>query len=308
MLGILKACGLWEECRSQDVVPLTQGSALRLAVFTRRVVEHLGAEVNDEAALVDFAEEFLAEQRAVYTTRAKIFSSPLRGDIWSPSRQNPGEFPRSRISRSWSLRSGYLDDAQLFFEMVSFAFCCYLCCLMISLLWVEIFFGFVLVVHVAHFVAWPLCANGRENEQPFLQYLARRMNDSNAKILAQIKKLAKNADVLINACDAGREGELIFRHIQRTKKPFFRLWLQSLTDDAIRHGMKNLRPGEEFDNLAAAAECRMQWDWLIGINSSRALARGGWLEAKTSVGRVMTPTLTLAVDREKALEASWAFP
>lgn len=137
------------------------------------------------------------------------------------------------------------------------------------------------------------------------EWLHGRMKDSNAKILAQIKKLAKNADVLINACDAGREGELIFRHIQRylklTKKPFFRLWLQSLTDEAIRHGMKNLRRGEEFDNLAAAAESRMQWDWLIGINSSRALARGGWLEAKTSVGRVMTPTLTLAVDREKEI-------
>ncbi|CAE7219236.1 topB [Symbiodinium natans] len=124
--------------------------------------------------------------------------------------------------------------------------------------------------------------------------------------LKEIRQLASRADVLVNGCDAGREGELIFRRIREflrlKQKPFQRLWLQSLTPDAIRSAMGQLKAGADFDNLAAAADCRALWDWLIGINGTRALRQGLWLAKKCSVGRVMTPTLSLVVDREKAIE------
>jgi DNA topoisomerase-3 len=122
----------------------------------------------------------------------------------------------------------------------------------------------------------------------------------------QIKKLLQRDDVsdVINACDAGREGELIFReiveHFQNTK-PIRRLWLQSMTEDAIRTGFSRLRPGEELEGLAAAASARTKTDWLIGMNATRALTKrlkgrrekGAW-----SAGRVQTPTLALLVARE----------
>ena len=121
-----------------------------------------------------------------------------------------------------------------------------------------------------------------------------------------IKKLAARDDVdrFVNACDAGREGELIFREIVRylgSDKPVQRLWLQSMTTDAIREGFSNLRPGEELEGLAASAECRAYSDWLIGINSTRALTkRLASRREKTawSAGRVQTPTLALLVARE----------
>lgn len=121
-----------------------------------------------------------------------------------------------------------------------------------------------------------------------------------------IKKLINRPDVdhLINACDAGREGELIFREVVKfigTDKPIQRLWLQSMTGDAIRNGFRSLEDGRKFEGLAAAAECRSLADWLIGMNASRALTirlrsranKGAW-----SAGRVQTPTLALLVDRE----------
>lgn len=121
-----------------------------------------------------------------------------------------------------------------------------------------------------------------------------------------IKKLLERSDVesVVNACDAGREGELIFREIVEhfgSAKPIRRLWLQSMTEDAIREGFANLRPGEELENLAAAAEARALTDWLIGMNATRALTKrlkgrrekGAW-----SAGRVQTPTLALLVERE----------
>ncbi|RIL01514.1 MAG: DNA topoisomerase III, partial [Proteobacteria bacterium] len=121
-----------------------------------------------------------------------------------------------------------------------------------------------------------------------------------------IKKLLERPDVdsVVNACDAGREGELIFREIVQhfgSEKPIRRLWLQSMTEDAIREGFANLRPGEELDNLARAAEARAFTDWLIGMNATRALTKrlkgrrekGAW-----SAGRVQTPTLALLVERE----------
>ena len=121
-----------------------------------------------------------------------------------------------------------------------------------------------------------------------------------------IKKLVEADDVdgLVNACDAGREGELIFREIVRylgSDKPIRRLWLQSMTANAIRRGFAELRPGEEFEGLAASAECRAYSDWLIGMNSTRALTkRLASRKEKTawSAGRVQTPTLALLVERE----------
>ena len=124
--------------------------------------------------------------------------------------------------------------------------------------------------------------------------------------LAVLKKLIKRDDIdrLINACDAGREGELIFRYIVqhcKTKKPIERLWLQSMTADSIRNGFAHLRPGVELEPLAKAAVSRSESDWLIGINGTRALtalnSKGGGF-VLTTVGRVQTPTLALIVERD----------
>jgi DNA topoisomerase-3 len=121
-----------------------------------------------------------------------------------------------------------------------------------------------------------------------------------------IGKLLKRKDVddVINACDAGREGELIFREIVQylgSEKPTQRLWLQSMTRDAIRSGFENLEPGERYDRLGAAAACRSQCDWLIGMNATRALTKrlkGRKEKVAWSAGRVQTPTLAMLVDRE----------
>jgi DNA topoisomerase-3 len=121
-------------------------------------------------------------------------------------------------------------------------------------------------------------------------------------IRAQIAR--DDVDRIVNACDAGREGELIFREIVDnlgSNKPIQRLWLQSMTDEAIRQGFSQLRPGEEFEGLADSAACRAQSDWLIGMNATRALTkRLKSRKEKTawSAGRVQTPTLTMLVDRE----------
>lgn len=120
-----------------------------------------------------------------------------------------------------------------------------------------------------------------------------------------IKKLMNSADVtdLICATDSGREGELIFRYIYRQagcKKPVRRLWISSMTDEAIRQGFKNLRPSCEYDALYASARCRSEADWLVGMNASRAFTiRYGVL---LSMGRVQTPTLALVVKRDRAIE------
>jgi DNA topoisomerase-3 len=121
-----------------------------------------------------------------------------------------------------------------------------------------------------------------------------------------IRRLLERDDVetVINACDAGREGELIFREIVEhlgSRKPIQRLWLQSMTDEAIREGFSRLRPGEELQGLADAAACRAQSDWLIGMNATRALTkRLKSRKEKTSwsAGRVQTPTLAMLVDKE----------
>ncbi len=117
----------------------------------------------------------------------------------------------------------------------------------------------------------------------------------------------KDVDGLINACDAGREGELIFRHIVRyanAKKPVRRLWLQSMTPAAIREGFEALRSDKEMLPLADAAVSRSEADWLVGINGTRAMTafnskEGGFY--KTTVGRVQTPTLVILVEREEKI-------
>src|ERR1044071_3185048 len=115
----------------------------------------------------------------------------------------------------------------------------------------------------------------------------------------------KDVDLLINACDAGREGELIFRYLVKSsgvKKPVRRLWLQSMTPDAIREAFQHLRSDEEMIPLAKAAVCRSESDWLVGINGTRAMTAfntrtaGGF--QLTPVGRVQTPTLAILAERE----------
>ena len=114
---------------------------------------------------------------------------------------------------------------------------------------------------------------------------------------------------VINACDAGREGELIFRYVYQhagSRLPIRRLWFSSLTDDAIRRGLAALRPGHDYDALADAARSRSEADWLVGLNATRAVtARGreAGHQALYSIGRVQTPTLAMLVEREREIAA-----
>ena len=127
--------------------------------------------------------------------------------------------------------------------------------------------------------------------------------------LKLLLKLLKRKDVveLINACDAGREGELIFRYIvqyAKTAKPIKRLWLQSMTPAAIREAFATLRTDEAMLPLADAAVCRSESDWLVGINGTRAMtafnSKSGGFQL-TTVGRVQTPTLAILVEREERI-------
>ena len=134
-----------------------------------------------------------------------------------------------------------------------------------------------------------------------------------AKSEARLKlllKLMKRKDVasLINACDAGREGELIFNYIAsfaNNKKPVERLWLQSMTPVAIREGFQKLKNEKSMQGLAQAAMCRSEADWLVGINGTRAMtafnSKSGGFHL-TTVGRVQTPTLAIVVGREKEIK------
>ncbi|QBY54745.1 MULTISPECIES: DNA topoisomerase III [Cupriavidus] len=128
--------------------------------------------------------------------------------------------------------------------------------------------------------------------------------------LKVLNRLIKRKDVtgLINACDAGREGELIFRLIAqqaKAKQPIRRLWLQSMTPQAIRDGFASLREDEDMLPLADAARCRSEADWLVGINGTRAMtafnSKGGGFFL-TTVGRVQTPTLSIVVEREEKIK------
>ncbi len=133
-------------------------------------------------------------------------------------------------------------------------------------------------------------------------------NENRLKVL---QKLIRRKDIegLINACDAGREGELIFRNIAgytQAKQPIRRLWLQSMTPAAIREAFARLRTDAEMRPLADASVCRAEADWLVGINGTRAMTAfnnktGGF--NKTTVGRVQTPTLAVVVEREQRIRA-----
>lgn len=149
------------------------------------------------------------------------------------------------------------------------------------------------------------------------KFALRPRGDKGAKQqLTTVSKLMKAADEIICATDAGREGELIFRYILQyarcTKKPMRRLWISSLTNQAIQDGFRNLRPGTEFDPLFHAARCRSEADWIVGLNGTRyftvGFGRGQGQRGSDgrgqlwSVGRVQTPVLALVVERDWQIE------
>jgi DNA topoisomerase-3 len=143
---------------------------------------------------------------------------------------------------------------------------------------------------------------------PHFELAPIERNENRLNVLLRLLKRKDIAGV-INACDAGREGELIFRLIvqyARNKKPIRRLWLQSMTPAAIREGFETLRVDRELLPLADAARCRAEADWLVGINGTRAMTafnskEGGFY--LTTVGRVQTPTLAVLVEREEKIRA-----
>ena len=131
-------------------------------------------------------------------------------------------------------------------------------------------------------------------------------NDSTKKQLRVLKELLKRPDIdtVINACDAGREGELIFRLVYdhcKCKKPIQRLWISSMEESAIAEGFNNLRKGVDYDNLYQAALCRQQADWAVGMNYSRLFACLYNVKG-LSIGRVQTPTLAMIVERESKIK------
>ena len=146
-----------------------------------------------------------------------------------------------------------------------------------------------------------------------------RPRDANAKKqLRLIEKLLKRDDIdqVVNACDAGREGELIFAYVYEAvfgtsptsddaPKPVERLWISSMTKQAIREGFERLRPGTQMASLEAAARSRSEADWLVGMNATRAATIRGraWVGGVVSLGRVQTPTLALIVKREREIQA-----
>ncbi len=146
----------------------------------------------------------------------------------------------------------------------------------------------------------------REDLPIFPEPFQYRISAATKKQFEILKKLMAREDVesLVCATDAGREGELIFRlvyHQCRCRKPFERLWISSMEDSAIREGFKNLRPSSEYDALYEAALCRERADWIVGINATRLFS---CLYGTTlNTGRVMSPTLAMAVEREAAIAA-----
>lgn len=120
------------------------------------------------------------------------------------------------------------------------------------------------------------------------------------KQLDIIKKLFDESTEIIVATDAGREGELIFRYIYyflKCKKPFKRLWISSQTDEAIKEGFRNLKPGTDYDTLFNSAHCRSESDWLVGMNATQALSISAGARSVLSLGRVQTPTLAMICSR-----------
>ncbi len=152
-----------------------------------------------------------------------------------------------------------------------------------------------------HFALNPIAKT--ESRLKVLNRLIKRKD-----VTALINACDADVTALINACDAGREGELIFRLIAqyaKAKQPIKRLWLQSMTPNAIREGFTRLREDQDMLPLADAARCRSEADWLIGINGTRAMTafnskEGGFY--LTTVGRVQTPTLSIVVEREEKIK------
>ena len=131
-----------------------------------------------------------------------------------------------------------------------------------------------------------------------------QVSEATKKQFEVLKKLFERASHCLNCCDAGREGELIFRlvyHQAGCKKPVDRLWISSMEDDAIREGFANLRPASEYDALYEAALCRERADWIVGINATRLFSC--LYRQKLNVGRVMTPTLAMVVLRDAEIMA-----
>jgi len=141
---------------------------------------------------------------------------------------------------------------------------------------------------------------------PYFDLNPIEKTESRLKLLTRLIK-RKDVDYLINACDAGREGELIFHYITRhagTEKPVKRLWLQSMTPASIREGFTRLLDGVAVKPLAEAAVSRSEADWLVGINGTRAMTAFNSQEGgfhKTTVGRVQTPTLAILIEREDGI-------
>jgi DNA topoisomerase-3 len=142
------------------------------------------------------------------------------------------------------------------------------------------------------------------------QFRLQPRDTKSKKQLAVIHKQMKRDDVdrIVNACDAGREGELIFAYIYETAgidKPVERLWISSMTKSAIADGFAKLRPGTQFEPLQQAARSRSEADWLVGMNATRAATIRGraWVGGVVSLGRVQTPTLALIVKREREIQA-----
>ena len=141
------------------------------------------------------------------------------------------------------------------------------------------------------------------------EFKVRPRDKKSATQLNLIHKLLKRKDVdrVVNACDAGREGELIFTHIYDTSgvdKPVDRLWINSMTKAAIREGFEKLRPAAQLERLRDAARSRSEADWLVGMNATRAATtRRGWGAGVVSLGRVQTPTLAMIVKREREIQA-----
>jgi DNA topoisomerase-3 len=141
------------------------------------------------------------------------------------------------------------------------------------------------------------------------EFQVRPRDKKSATQLNLVHKLLKRKDVdrVVNACDAGREGELIFTHIYETAgvdKPVERLWINSMTKQAIREGFEKLRPSDQLEPLRDAARSRSEADWLVGMNATRAATtRRGWGAGVVSLGRVQTPTLAMMVKREREIQA-----
>ena len=124
-------------------------------------------------------------------------------------------------------------------------------------------------------------------------------------MLFRSKKLLNRSDLdyVVNACDAGREGELIFKRVydlSGSKIPVKRLWISSMEDSAIREGFASLKDGREYENLCEASVCRAKADWLVGMNATRAFTTKYY--KRLTVGRVQTPTLAMLVERQDAID------